>query len=60
MVIQAKNEWGKTCHMTQPVDAKEINGRDDMGEQINFGSPWSGDQMHSDRIKGLGHKWIRQ
>lgn len=46
--------------MTQPVDAKEIKGRGDMGEWIHFGSPWSGDQVHSDRVKGLGHKWIRQ
>lgn len=60
MVIQGKNEQGKTCHRIQPVDAKEIKGRNDMGELINFGNPWSGNQVHSDRVKGLGHKWIRQ
>lgn len=54
MDIQGKNEWGKTCHMIQTVDAKEIKGRNDMGELINFESPWSGDQVHSDRVKGLG------
>lgn len=60
IVIQGKKEWGKTCHMTQAVDAKEIKGRGDTGEWINFGNPWSWDQVHNDRVKGLGHKWIRQ
>lgn len=57
---KGKKEWGQTWQVPLSVDAKEIRGRGDMRGQSHFESPCFGDQVHSDRVKGLGHKQIRQ
>lgn len=46
--------------MSQSVDAKEIRGRGAMRGQTHLKANILGTQVHSDRVKGLGLKQIRQ